>query len=290
MGFKEDIQSEKFTVTAEVGPPKGTDIGEMKHHIKSLKGKVSALNVTDNQSAVMRICTLAVAKEIMDIGIEPIYQMTCRDRNRLGLQSDLLGASIMGIKNVLALTGDHPTLGDHKEAKPVFDIESVQLLQVIEGLNSGFDMAGQELQGKTDFFAGAIVTPEANPLEPQLAKFEKKVAAGAKFFQTQAVYDIPKFMDFMDYAKRFNVPIMAGILLLKSAGMAKFLNKFVAGVSVPQELIDELASLKGADALQKGIEIAGRQIAQLKDVCAGVHVMAIGAEDRVPDILAAAGL
>jgi 5,10-methylenetetrahydrofolate reductase len=290
VGFKEDIQSGKFTVTAEVGPPKGTDISEMKHHIESLKGKVSALNVTDNQSAVMRICTLAVAKEIMDIGIEPIYQMTCRDRNRLGLQSDLLGASIMGIKSVLALTGDHPTLGDHKDAKPVFDIESVQLLQVIEGLNNGFDMAGLELQGKTDFFAGAIVTPEANPLEPQLAKFEKKVAAGAKFFQTQAIYDMPKFMNFMDHARQFNVPIMAGILLLKSAGMAKYLNKFVAGVSVPQELIDELAPLKGADALQKGIEIAGRQIAQLKDVCAGVHVMAIGAEDRVPDILAASGL
>jgi 5,10-methylenetetrahydrofolate reductase len=262
----------------------------MKHHIEGLKGKVTALNVTDNQSAVMRICTLAVAKEIMDLGIEPIYQMTCRDRNRLGLQSDLLGASIMGITNVLALTGDHPVLGDHKDAKPVFDIESVQLLEAINGLNAGHDMAGLELQGNTDFFAGAIVTPEANPLEPQFAKFEKKVAAGAKFFQTQAVYDMPKFHAFMERASKHNVPILAGILLLKSAGMAKYLNKFVAGVSVPQELIDELAPLKGNDALQKGIEIAGRQIAELKSVCAGVHVMAIGAEDKVPDILAAAGL
>ncbi|HEY3375188.1 MAG TPA: methylenetetrahydrofolate reductase [Candidatus Aquicultor sp.] len=290
MGFKEDLAQGQFVVTAEVGPPKGTDIAEMKHHIAGLKGKVTALNVTDNQSAVMRICTLAIAKEIMDLGVEPIYQMTCRDRNRLGLQSDLLGASIMGITNVLALTGDHPVLGDHKEAKPVFDIESVQLLEVINGLNNGFDMAGLELQGKTDFFAGAIVTPEANPVEPQLAKFEKKVKAGAKFFQTQAIYDMPKFLNFVDYAKQFNVPILAGILLLKSAGMAKYLNKFVAGVSVPQELIDELAPLKGEDALKKGIEIAGRQIAQLKDICAGVHVMAIGAEDRVPEILGAAGL
>jgi 5,10-methylenetetrahydrofolate reductase len=290
VGFKEDLAQGQFVVTAEVGPPKGTDIAEMKHHIAGLKGKVTALNVTDNQSAVMRICTLAIAKEIMDLGVEPIYQMTCRDRNRLGLQSDLLGASIMGITNVLALTGDHPVLGDHKEAKPVFDIESVQLLEVINGLNNGFDMAGLELQGKTDFFAGAIVTPEANPVEPQLAKFEKKVKAGAKFFQTQAIYDMPKFLNFVDYAKQFNVPILAGILLLKSAGMAKYLNKFVAGVSVPQELIDELAPLKGEDALKKGIEIAGRQIAQLKDICAGVHVMAIGAEDRVPEILGAAGL
>lgn len=290
MGFKEKIQSGQFAITAEVGPPKGTDISEMNHHIKGLKGKVDALNVTDNQSAVMRICTLAVAKEIMDIGIEPIYQMTCRDRNRLGLQSDLLGAAIMGIKNVLALTGDHPVLGDHKDAKPVFDIESVELLRVIHRLNEGFDMAGLELQGKTDLFPGAIVTPESVPLEPQLAKFEQKVKAGAKFFQTQAIYDLPKFKKFMEYANQFGVPVMAGILLLKSAGMAKYLNKFVAGVSVPQELIDELAPLKGEDALQKGIEIAGRQIAELKDVCAGVHVMAIGAEDRVPDILAAAGL
>ena len=290
MGFKEEIQSGTFVVTAEVGPPKGTDLSEMKHHIEGLKDKVTALNVTDNQSAVMRVCTLAIAQVMMDMGLEPIYQMTCRDRNRLGLQSDLLGASVLGIKNVLSLTGDHPVLGDHKDAKPVFDIESVGLLEVISGLNEGHDMAGLELQGKTDFFAGAIVTPEANPLEPQLAKFEKKVKAGAKVFQTQAVYDMPKFMKFMDYAKQFDVLIMAGILLLKSAGMAKYLNKFVAGVSVPQELIDELAPYKGEDALKKGIEIAGRQIAELKSICAGVHVRAIGAEDKVPDILAAAGL
>ncbi len=290
MGFKEEIQSGRFVVTAEVGPPKGTDLHEMKHHLEGLKGKVTALNVTDNQSAVMRVCTLAIAQIMMDMGLEPIYQMTCRDRNRLGLQSDLLGASVLGIENVLALTGDHPVLGDHKDAKPVFDIESVGLLEVINGLNEGHDMAGLELQGKTDFFAGAIVTPESDPLEPQLAKFEKKVKAGAKFFQTQAVYDMPKFKSFMNYAKQFDVPIMAGILLLKNAGMAKYLNKFVAGVSVPQELIDEIAPYKGEDALKKGIEIAGRQIAELKSVCAGVHVMAIGAEDRVPDILAAAGL
>lgn len=288
MGFKEDIQSGKFVITAEVGPPKGTDIAEMVHHIKILKGKVAALNVTDNQSAVMRVSTLAIAKVLMDLGVEPIYQMTCRDRNRLGLQSDLLGAAVLGIKNVLALTGDHTTLGDHKDAKPVFDIESVQLLQVIHGLNEGHDMAGLELQGKTDFFAGAIVTPEANPLEPQLAKFEKKVMAGAKFFQTQAVYDMKKFHTFMDRAGKYNVPILAGILLLKSAGMAKYLNKFVAGISVPDELIQELADAERP--IEKGIEIAGRQIAELKDICAGVHVMAIGAEDKVPDILAAAGL
>ncbi|MDI6716628.1 MAG: methylenetetrahydrofolate reductase [Actinomycetota bacterium] len=288
MGFKEALAKGEFVITAEVGPPKGTDISEMVHHVEALKGKVTALNVTDNQSAVMRISTLAVSKILLDLGVEPIYQMTCRDRNRLGLQSDLLGAAVLGIKNVLALTGDHTTLGDHKSAKPVFDLESVQLLQVIQGLNEGHDMAGNELKGKTDFFAGAIVTPEANPFEPQFAKFEKKIEAGAKFFQTQAVYDIKKFHAFMDRASKYNVPILAGILLLKSAGMARFLNKFVAGISVPDELIQELANSE--KPLAKGIEIAGRQIRELRNVCAGVHIMAIGAEDKVPDILAAAGI
>jgi len=288
MGFKEALAKGEFVITAEVGPPKGTDISEMVHHVEALKGKVTALNVTDNQSAVMRISTLAVSKILLDLGVEPIYQMTCRDRNRLGLQSDLLGAAVLGIKNVLALTGDHTTLGDHKSAKPVFDLESVQLLQVIQGLNEGHDMAGNALKGKTDFFAGAIVTPEANPFEPQFAKFEKKIEAGAKFFQTQAVYDIKKFHAFMDRASKYNVPILAGILLLKSAGMARFLNKFVAGISVPDELIQELANSE--KPLAKGVEIAGRQIRELRNVCAGVHIMAIGAEDKVPDILAAAGI
>ncbi len=288
MGFKEALANGEFVVTAEVGPPKGTDISEMVHHVKMLKDKVHALNVTDNQSAVMRVSTIAVTKVLLDLGVEPIFQMTCRDRNRLGLQSDLLGAAIFGVKNVLALTGDHTLLGDHKDAKPVFDLESVQLLQVINRLNEGFDMAGNELKGKTDFFAGAIVTPEANPLEPQFAKFEKKVEAGAKFFQTQAVYDLKKFHTFIERAGKYNVPILAGILLLKSAGMAKYLNKFVAGISVPDELIQELADAE--KPLEKGIEIAGRQIRELRQVCAGVHVMAIGTEDKVPDILAAAGL
>ena len=288
MGFKEALANGEFVVTAEVGPPKGTDISGMVHHVKMLKDKVHALNVTDNQSAVMRVSTIAITKVLLDLGVEPIFQMTCRDRNRLGLQSDLLGAAIFGVKNVLALTGDHTILGDHKEAKPVFDLESVQLLQVINRLNEGYDMAGNELQGKTDFFAGAIVTPEANPLEPQFAKFEKKVEAGAKFFQTQAVYDLKKFHAFMERAGKHNVPILAGILLLKSAGMAKYLNKFVAGISVPDELIQELADAE--KPLEKGIEIAGRQIRELRQVCAGVHVMAIGAEDKVPAILEAAGL
>lgn len=292
MSFKDILNSGKFVVTAEVGPPKGTDIKEMIHHIELLKGKVDALNVTDNQSAVMRICSMAVCKIAIEHGVEPILQMTCRDRNRIGLQSDLLGANILGIKNVLCMTGDHVLAGDHKQAKPVYDIESVQLLSVVNSLNNGKDMAGNDLKGATDFFQGAVVTPEANPLEPQLIKFEKKVRAGAKFFQTQAIYDINKFKEFMSYARKFPVKILAGIVVLKSAGMASFINNNVPGIRVPQELIDELKAAGKEKALDTGLNIAARHIRQLKDenICDGVHIMAIGMEDKVPIIMERAGL
>ncbi|MCL4537327.1 MAG: methylenetetrahydrofolate reductase [Nitrospirae bacterium] len=292
MSFKDILNSGKFVVTAEVGPPKGTDIKEMIHHIELLKGRVDALNVTDNQSAVMRICSLSVCKIVLDHGVEPILQMTCRDRNRIGLQSDLLGANILGIKNVLCMTGDHVLAGDHKQAKPVYDVESVQLLNVVSSLNNGKDMAGNDLKGSTDFFQGAVVTPEANPLEPQLIKFEKKVKAGAKFFQTQAIYDINKFKEFMSYARKFPVKILAGIVVLKSAGMANFINNNVPGIRVPQELIDELKAAGKEKALDTGLNIAARHIKQLKEesICDGVHIMAIGMEDKVPIIMERAGL
>jgi len=292
MSFRESLESGKFTVTAEVGPPKGTDIKEMLHHLDLLKGKIDAVNVTDNQSAVMRINSLSVCKIALDKGLDPILQMTCRDRNRIGLQSDLLGASILGIRNVLCMTGDHVSIGDHKDAKPVYDIESVQLLQVVEGLNNGKDMSGNELQGSTDFFKGAVVTPEANPLEPQLMKFHKKVKAGAKFFQTQAIYDIAKFKEFMAHARQFNVSILAGLVVLKSVGMAKFLNNFVPGIRVPDELIEELKEAGKEKALDAGMDICARQIKQLKEenICDGVHIMAIGIEDKVPVIMERAGL
>ena len=292
MSFKDILNSGKFVVTAEVGPPKGTDIKEMIHHIELLKGKVDALNVTDNQSAVMRICSMAVCKIVLEHGVEPILQMTCRDRNRIGLQSDLLGANILGVKNVLCMTGDHVLAGDHKQAKPVYDVESVQLLKIVDSLNNGKDMAGNDLKGSTDFFQGAVVTPEANPLEPQLIKFEKKVKAGAKFFQTQAIYDINKFKEFMSYARKFPIKILAGIVVLKSAGMANFINNNVPGIRVPQELIDELKAAGKEKALDTGLNIAARHIKQLKEenICDGVHIMAIGMEDKVPIIMERAGL
>jgi 5,10-methylenetetrahydrofolate reductase len=290
--FRESLDSGNFVVTAEIGPPKGTDIHEMLHHIELLKGKISGANVTDNQAAVMRISSVSVSKIALEHGLEPILQMTCRDRNRIGLQSDLLGAHILGIRNVLCMTGDHVSAGDHKSAKPVFDIESVQLLEMVDGLNKGKDMAGNELQGATELFQGAVVTPESNPVEPQLLKFEKKVKAGANFFQTQAIYDIERFKDFMKFARSFTVKILAGIVVLKSAGMANFMNKNVPGIRVPQELIDELKAAGKGKALDAGLSIAARHIKQLKDenVCDGVHIMAIGMEDKVPVIMERAGL
>ena len=292
MSFKDALKTGKFVVTAEAGPPKGTDIKKIIHEVELMKGKIDAINVTDNQSAVMRINSMSFCKIVLDMGIEPILQMTCRDRNRIGLQSDLLGASILGIKNVLCMTGDHPNAGDHKEAKPVYDIESVQLLGIVNALNNGKDMMGNDLLGATDFYQGAVVTPEANPIEPQLMKFEKKVKAGANFFQTQAIYDIDKFKSFMTHARKFPVRILAGLVLLKSAGMANYMNKFVPGINVPQNLIDELKAAGKEKALDAGIDIMARHIRQLKEekVCDGVHIMAIGAEDKVPVIMERAGL
>jgi len=290
--FKKALQSGKFVVTSEVGPPKGTTLDKLKHHVELLRDKVDALNVTDHQSSVMRYPSLGGALLVKELGGEPILQMTCRDRNRIALQSDLLFAHSRDIHNVLCLTGDSVILGDHKEAKGVFDLDSSQLLATIRLLEKGKDLGGNALEGSVSFCAGAVVTPEADPLEPQLIKFEKKVEAGAEFIQTQAVYDLDNFKKFMDYARQFPVKVLAGIILLTSAAMARFMNKNVSGVRVPQELIDEMASAPKGRALEKGIQIAGRMIRRLREegMCDGVHIMAIGKEEVVPEIMSAAGL
>lgn len=290
--FKQALDSGKFVVTSEIGPPKGTNIEKMLHHIELLKNRVDALNVTDHQSSVMRFPSLGGCLAIKEKGGEPILQVTCRDRNRLALQAELLLAYTRNIRNVLCLTGDAVSVGDHKEAKGIYDLDSVQLLRTIRQMETGKDSGGNELDGAVQFCAGAIVTPEADPLEPQLIKFEKKVEAGAEFFQTQAIYDLEKFARFMEYARQFPVKILAGIVLLSSARMAKYMTENVPGINVPQELIDELASAPKGGALRKGIEIAGRMIAALKKeaICDGVHVMAINREETVPEILAIAGL
>jgi 5,10-methylenetetrahydrofolate reductase len=290
--FRDALDSGRFVITSEVAPPKGTNIDKMLHHIELLKDGVDAINVTDHQSSVMRFPSLGGCLAIKEQGGEPVLQMTCRDRNRLALQAELLLAYTRGIRNVLCLTGDAIPVGDHKEAKGVFDFDSVQLLSAIRAMESGQDMGGNSLDGSVEFCAGAIVTPEAQPIEPQLIKFEKKIEAGAEFFQTQAIYDLENFGEFMRYARQFPVKILAGIVLLSSARMAKYMNENVPGIFVPQALIDELAGVAKEEMLTKGIEIAGRMIANLKKnaICDGVHIMAINKEEVVPDILAAAGL
>jgi len=290
--FQKALKSGKFVVTCEAAPPKGTNLDRMAHDIELLKDKVDAINVTDHQSSVMRFPSLGGALLVKEIGGEPILQMTCRDRNRLALQADLLFASYMGIHNVLCLTGDSIMLGDHKEAKGVFDLDSSQLVGVVRKLEKGKDISGNDLDGGVSFCAGAIVTPEADPLEPQLIKFEKKIEAGAEFIQTQAVFDLDRFKKFMEYAGQFNVKILAGIILLTSAPMARFMNNNIAGVFVPQDLIDEMASAPKGQVLAKGIEIAGRMIKRIHEekMCDGVHIMAINKEELVPDIMSAAGL
>jgi len=291
VSLKSLLEARQFVITAEVGPLKGTDITEVKEVAQLLQGRVSAANVTDQQSSVVRLGSLATCHLLKEEGLDPIFQVTCRDRNRLALQSDLLSASVLGIENVLAITGDLPSLGDHPQAKPVYDLDSVQLLWVIKRLNEGYDMVGNELKGKPNFFPGAVVNPGADTeaaFELQLMKMEKKIEVGAKFFQTQAIYDIDTFAKFMKRVEGFNIPILAGIIPLKSAGMARFMNKNVAGVSVPEELIDKMA--KAEDKARTGIEIAANMIKELKGMCQGVHIMPIGWEKKVPAILDAAGL
>ncbi len=288
MSLRRAIESGRFAVTSEVGPPKGIDVAEMMETAEMLRGRVDALNVTDNQAAVMRLSTIAACVHLKLAGFEPVFQVTGRDRNRLGIQSDLLGAASFGITNVLALTGDHVMVGDHREAKGVFDLESVQILQAIADLNEGHDMAGNALHGVPDFFAGAVVTPDSRPLAPQLAKFEKKIAAGAHYFQTQAVYDIDSFATFMEFAREFDAKVLAGIVVLRSAKMARFMNANIPGIAVPDHVIAELDG--ASDPEETGIDIAARFISQARELCDGVHIMAVGAERLVPRVLDAAGL
>jgi len=291
MKLSECFEQGKYAITCEVGPPKGVNIGKYIDEVESLKERVIAFNVTDLQSAVMRFGSLAACRLLIERGMEPILQMTCRDRNRLALQSDLLSAYGLGIENILCLTGDHQSLGDHPQAKGVFDLDSVQLLAAATSLQQGKDMAGKELEAAPAFFLGAVVTPGAEPLEPQIIKMEKKIKAGARFFQTQAVYDTEKFKDFMKQVAHFNVPVMAGIVILKSVGMARYMNANVAGVNVPEELIEELKRDKEkTKSGQTGVEIAIRIINEIKDCCQGIHLMALGWEDKLPAILDGAGL
>jgi 5,10-methylenetetrahydrofolate reductase len=285
----------EFVYTGEIGPPKGTNIAPVVHEAEAhLKGRCAAVNVTDIQTAVMRASSVAGCRMLLDVGVEPVLQMVCRDRNRLALQSDLLGAHILGVRNVLALTGDHTTLGDHQQAMPVYDLDSVGLLQAIVRLESGTDMGrdikgnANQLDGVPRFFKGCCVTPCAEVVEPQIIKLEKKVAAGAQFVQTQAVYDPAAFEAFMRRVEPLKVPVLVGIVMLKSAAMAKYMNRSVPGVSVPDWMITRLAEASKDDRQKVSVDICAQLVRQMKGCCQGTHLMTLGWDHCVPDIIAAA--
>ncbi len=286
MGLRESLESGKFAVTVELAPPKGTDISRMRETVESLAGWVDAANVTDNQRAVMRLSPLGACHLVQEWGLDSIMQMTCRDRNRLALQSDLLAADALGIHNILAMTGDFVTMGDHPNAKPVFDLDSVQLVATVAALNQGHDLAGNELSGKPNFFLGAVATPGAQPIPLHLMKLRKKIAAGAQFIQTQGVYNIEDFKAFRASLDS-PVKVLAGIIPLRSARMASFMNENIPGIRVPQEIITRME--QAPKAIEEGIKIAVEIIEGLRGVCDGVHIMAIGMERYLPTILEQAG-
>ena len=286
----------EFVVSGEVGPIKGavprdkSQVPTCAQEAEHMLGKVHAINVTDNQSAVMRLGSLAACVHLKRRGHEPIFQLTCRDRNRIALQSDILTAYSLGLDNMLFLTGDHIKLGDHKQAKPVFDLDSVQLIKVAADLRRGRDMLGSELAYKPDMAIGAVVNPGFEPLELQLLKMRKKIDAGAEFFQTQAVYDVAAFERFANQAVKYGRPVQVGVVMLKSPQMGNYMNKNVSGIRVPQSWIDEIGSVDKADRKKKAAEMTARFIDQVRPMCQGVHIMPLGWTDLVPDILERTGL
>jgi methylenetetrahydrofolate reductase (NADPH) len=288
--FRRAVQAREFLITAEVMPPKGGDAARMIAMAAGLQGRVHAVNVTDGSRAVLRMSSLVASALLHQQGIEPIYQVACRDRNQIALQADLLGAQALGLQNILALTGDPIQAGDHPKAKPVFDLESVRLLQLIRRLNQGTDANDKPLpDGATHLFPGAAVDPQSGSWSGLQRRFERKLAAGAQFFQSQLISDFDRLEKFMDQiAAGSDRPILAGIFLLKSAKNAEFINRNVPGVHIPQHLIDRLA--QAANPLQEGMRIAAEQVQIAHQLCHGVHMMAIKREDLIPQILDLAGI
>ena len=283
--FRRAVQGKEFLITAEVAPPKGGNPAHMLAMAKTLQGRVHAVNITDGSRAVMRMSPVAASVILLQNNIEPICQIACRDRNRIGLQADLMGASALGIRNILALTGDPVKAGDHKEAKAVFDLESVRLLGLIRKLNSGFDFNDQPLPDEPiDLFPGAAVDPQLKSWSGLQKRFERKVEAGAQFFQSQLITDFERLDKFMtQIASGADKPILAGIFLLKSAKNAQFINRYVPGVNIPDTIIERLAN--ATEPLQEGIKIAAEQVQLAKTLCQGVHLMAVKRENLIPQIL-----
>ena len=298
------LESGTFAVTAEMAPPKGMDVSGVLETEKLLNGKVQGINVTDMQSACLKASSLGLCIHLKQAVLEPILQVTGRDRNRMAILADMLSAASFGIDTMLALTGDHPVVGDCREAKPVYDLDSVGILRMLSRVEeTGCDCGGNPLVGPASkFFKGAAVTPVYEPMVLQIAKLRQKVDAGAQYIQTQGVFDtesLKRFLDAVDQAQ-IQVPIMAGIIPLKSAGMAKYMNENVPGIAVPQSQIDALEAAAGEGKRtgvkglpgKLGCELASELIAKIKEegLCAGVHIMAIGAEANIPGILQTAGI
>jgi 5,10-methylenetetrahydrofolate reductase len=281
--LSEQLADGQFVVTAEIAPPKGTNLGQAFDEAKKLVG-VTAVNITDNQGANMRLSSLALAARLQQSGTETILQLTCRDRNRMALQSDLLGAASFGIENLLLLSGDHSKFGDQPDARPVFDLDSVQLLDMTTGMMAGFDMVGKPLDGVPQFFPGAAANPAAEPFELMFRKVMKKVESGARFFQTQAVFERRALERFCASMQPLGVPVIAGVLLVRSGKMARFLNHNIPGVQVPEDLVERLDN--ASDPVAEGLAIARETVAWARELCQGVHLMTLGHEEKIPAILA----
>ena len=277
------LQVGEFVITAELAPPKGADPEAILRKAEALE-RVDAVNLTDNQGARMRMAPLALARILLERGHEPVLQVTCRDRNRIALQADLLGAAALGIENLLVLSGDHPRFGDHPGARPVFDLDSVQLLRGIQQLQSGIDMGGSRLQSAPHFFVGASAAPAAQPMEPALLKIVKKISCGAQFFQTQAVFEHNQLEKFMGFLANYRVPVILGVVLIKNVKVGEFLNRHIPGIQVPPDLLKRLET--ASDPLAEGVRLARETISLARQFCQGAHLMTFGREDLIPALLA----
>ena len=284
MTLSEAIISGKFIVTCELAPPKGTDVSNIVNIASSLKGIVDGVNLTDGQGGNMKMCPLAAGVFLLQSGIDVIWQVTCRDRNRIALQADCLGASALGIKNILPMRGDDPKSGDHPEAKPVFDLETTELIKVLAKLNEGFDMSGKELKGKTNFLIGCTAHPNAPDLVKQKETLKERFNIGAGFIQTQICYEINQIKKFIDSLGDLAKKTIVGITPLKSFKMANFMNEKVFGVSVPKDIMERIEKAK--DQRQEGLDIAKKIVDELKKSnVGGIHVMAVGQENELPSII-----
>ena len=277
------LQSGEFVITTELNPPKGTELAPLLERAVSLRDVVDAFNLTDSHTARMSMSPIAAAHLLLDKGLEPILQITCRDRNRIALQADVLAAAALGIRNIVTMTGDHPGGGDHPDAKAVFDIDSTALLQSLTGLKGGTDMSGTELRGAPDLFVGAVVNPGADDLDREIGRMEEKIQAGAAFFQTQAVYEPGEFERFMRRVEGYGVPILAGCIMLKSGRMARNFNANVPGINVPDAIISRMDAAENRRRVSAAI--TAEIIADIRPMCHGAHIMAIGWESLIPEVI-----